>query len=80
MWAYEEVEKALADYKSKNIDYKGMMASYGDLKGFYLQTNYAMNTFDRQNYKETLEKLMNSMADAKKKQEPRKKFKFSRRD
>lgn len=37
-------------------------------------------TYDRQFYKEILEKLYNSMIELKKKFEPRKRFKFSRRE
>ena len=39
-----------------------------------------MKTYDRQSYKESLDKLYNTMIDLKKRFEPRKKFKFSRRD
>ena len=42
--------------------------------------SYALKTYDRQSYKESLDKLYNTMIDLKKRFEPRKKFKFSRRD
>lgn len=57
-----------------------MSESLGLLKGYYLEVNYALKTYDRQAYKETMDKLYNTMTDLKKKYEPRKKFKFSRRD
>ena len=56
------------------------MVPFNELKKYYLEVNYAMNTFDRQNYKESLERLLLNLTEAKKKLEPRKKFKFSRRD
>lgn len=40
---------------------------------------YALKTYDRQSYKEQLDKMYNNIIDLKKKSEPRKKFKFSRR-
>lgn len=38
-----------------------------------------MNTFDRQNYKEQLERMLQMITDTRKKLEPRKRFRFSRR-
>lgn len=74
------MEKAFGSYKDKSLDYASLMAIFNDLKKYYLEVNYAMNTFDRQNYKESLEKLLVNITEVKKKLEPRKKFKFSRRD
>ena len=75
-----EVEKALTGYKEKTQDYASVIVPFNELKKYYLEVNYAMNTFDRQNYKEALERLMVNLTDTKKKLEPRKKFKFSRKD
>lgn len=41
--------------------------------------SYALKTYDRQSYKQQLDKMYNTIIDLKKKFEPRKKFKFSRR-
>jgi uncharacterized membrane-anchored protein len=62
------------------VPFQVVSASLALLKGYYLEVNYALKTYDRQTYKETMDKLYNTMTDLKKKYEPRKKFKFSRRD
>lgn len=49
-----EIEKELASYKNKKQDYASVLALFNELKKYYLQVNYALNTFDRQNYKEAL--------------------------
>jgi glutamate/tyrosine decarboxylase-like PLP-dependent enzyme len=45
-----------------------------------LEINYALLTYDRQGYKEVLERVLTQMQDLKKQLEPRRKFKFSRPD
>lgn len=50
------------------------------MKEYYVNVSYALKTYDRQSYKEQLEKLYNTVIDLKKLNEPRRKFKFSRRD
>lgn len=49
-------------------------------KEYYVNVSYALKTYDRQGYKESLDKMYNTIIDLKKKHEPRRKFKFSRRD
>jgi hypothetical protein len=50
LW-HVEIEKAVGGYRAKEQDYSSVMRIYNDLKNYYLEVNYAMNTFDRQNYK-----------------------------
>lgn len=50
------------------------------MKNYYLEINYVLTTFDRQFYKELLEKINTTIFELRKKAEPKKKFKFKRRD
>lgn len=68
-----------AKYKLKEIPYEDLKQAFLRLKQYYLEINYVLMTYDRQIYKEILERLNNLMIDYKKQYEPRKKFKFSRR-
>ena len=67
-------------YRKQEVPYEDVLEKYNQLKDYYLKINYALLAFDRQTYKEALEKILNEMQDLKKKLEPRKRFKFSRRD
>ena len=55
------------------------MREFNETKEYYVTMCYALKTYDRQSYKEQLDKIYNNIIDLKKKCEPRKKFKFSRR-
>lgn len=68
--ALKKGEKTLAE----------LFAHYAKMKDYYLEINYALATYDRQYYKELLEKKHTNLLELKKKLEPKKKFKFSRRD
>ena len=50
------------------------------MKAYYLDINYVLTTYDRQYYREALEKINGNILDLKRKYQPKKKFKFSRRD
>ena len=50
------------------------------MKNYYLEINYVLTSYDRQFYKEALDKINTTIFELKKKAEPKKKFKFSRRD
>lgn len=50
------------------------------MKNYYLEINYVLTSYDRQFYKETLDKINANIFELRKKAEPKKKFKFSRRD
>lgn len=50
------------------------------LKEYYVGMSYALKTYDRQIYKEQIDKLSIAIVELRKVNEPRKKFRFSRRD
>jgi hypothetical protein len=50
------------------------------MKNYFVEINYVLTTYDRQYYKELLERTHAGLLEIKKKLEPKKKFKFSRRD
>ncbi len=56
------------------------MNVYAGVKEYYVTVSYVLKTYDRQIYKEQLDKMYNTIIELKKKHEPRKKFKFSRRE
>ena len=56
------------------------VAVYDLMKAYYLDINYVLTTYDRQYYKEALDKINTNILDLKRKYQPKKKFKFSRRD
>jgi len=49
------------------------------MKNYYLEMNYVLTSYDRQFYKEALEKINNQILELRKKAEPARRFKFSRR-
>ena len=62
-----EFQDLSAQYKQKRIVFQDLQKSYNKLKQYYLEVNYVLMTYDRQFYKEILEKLYNSMIELKKK-------------
>eukprot|EP00919_Chromeraceae_sp_WS-2016_P011904 GHVR01027834.1.p1 GENE.GHVR01027834.1~~GHVR01027834.1.p1 ORF type:complete len:106 (+),score=7.45 GHVR01027834.1:1278-1595(+) len=76
----EGIDQLMKKYKEKSITFQELHGEYHNLKEYYVNVSYALKTFDRQFYKESLEKMYHNIIDLKKKLEPRKKFKFSRRD
>lgn len=50
------------------------------IKDYLVNTNYALTTFDKQLYKEQIEKLEKLLYQLKNMIQPRQKFKFSRRE
>lgn len=57
-----------------------MTKQYNLMKNYYLEINYVLTSYDRHHYKELLDKLNTTILELRKKAEPKKKFKFSRRD
>lgn len=49
------------------------------MKNYYIEINYVLTSYDRQFYKELLEKLNTTIFELRKKAEPKKKFRFKRR-
>jgi len=65
--------------KKKEATLGDLTTHYVVMKNYYLEVNYVLTTYDRQFYKESLEKINNNILEMKRKLEPKKKFKFSRR-
>lgn len=57
-----------------------LFAHYNKMKSYFVEINYVLTTYDRQYYKELLERTHTGLLELKNKLEPKKKFKFSRRD
>ena len=74
------VNDEIKKYKAKECTFQDLMKVYETCKEYYVNVSYALKTYDRQSYKEALDKMYNSIMDLKKKHEPRKRFRFSRRD
>ena len=74
------MEELVASFKKKENQLGDLIDHYNKMKNYYLEINYVLTSYDRQFYKEALEKINNTILDLKRKYQPKKKFKFSRRD
>ena len=61
-----EVEALIEKYKTKQVAYEEVMVKFNLLKEYYLEINYALLTYDRQGYKEVLERVLTQIQDLKK--------------
>ena len=74
------MDRLIACFKKKELPSSELTRHYSKMKNYYLEINYVLTSYDRQFYKETLDKINTTIFELKKKAEPKKKFKFSRRD
>lgn len=70
----------IQQYKEGVINPEIIVSHYVTIKDYYVAVSYVLKTYDRQFYKETLEKIHTTMIELRKKREPKRKFKFSRRN
>lgn len=75
-----EMERLVAALKKGEAKLDDLSSHYNVMKNYFVEINYVLTTYDRQFYKEMLEKINNNFLEMKRKYEPKKKFKFSRRD
>ena len=61
-----EVEALIEKYRTKQVAYEEVMVKFNLLKEYYLEINYALLTYDRQGYKEVLERVLTQIQDLKK--------------
>jgi hypothetical protein len=74
------MDRLVAGFKKGEVKLSELVAHHQSMKAYYLEINYVLTSYDRQYYKEALEKINENIFELRKKAEPKKKFKFSRRD
>lgn len=74
------MDRLVTCFKKAEVSLADLTAHYEKIKAYYLEINYVLMSYDRQYYKETLEKINTNIFELRKKAEPKKKFKFSRRN
>ena len=74
------MDRLIACFKKTEVPATDLTAHHGKMKQYYLDINYVLTSYDRQFYQEALEKINTNIMELRKKAEPKKKFKFSRRD
>jgi len=53
----ESVQKKLLSYKTLNLTIEDIFLEFNVLKNYFVNTNYALTTYDKQQYKEQLDSL-----------------------
>ncbi|EGR29004.1 tubulin-specific chaperone c, putative [Ichthyophthirius multifiliis] len=74
---YDLLQNMLKQFNKETSSINEYFLEFKKLKDLFLQTNYALTTFDKQQYKEQLEKLEKTIFQAKEIAQPRTKFRFS---
>ena len=74
------MDNLVASFKKGEVPLIALSDHHSKMKNYYLEINYVLTSYDRQYYKEALEKINANIFEIRKKAEPKKKFKFSRRD
>lgn len=74
------MDRLIACHKKGEVPISALVDQHALMKNYYLEINYVLTSFDRQFYKELLEKINGIIFELRKKAEPKKKFKFKRRD
>jgi len=75
---YDEINNSLQS-PSENVKIDDLFDKLNNLKEYYVNASYSLATFDKQFYREQLEKLEKSMQEFREKNQPRKKFAFSKK-
>jgi hypothetical protein len=73
------MDRLIACHKNGELPIASLAEHHIVMKNYYLEINYVLTSYDRQFYKELLEKLNGIIFELRKKAEPKKKFKFKRR-
>lgn len=74
------MDNLIAKFKNGEAQLNDLSDHHAKMKTYYLDINYVLISYDRQYYKESLQKINTRIFEIRKKAEPKKKFKFSRRD
>lgn len=73
------MKKLIVDFKPETSTIDDLFIKYNELKDFYISTNHALTAYDKQQYKDLLDKLEIELYELKEKIQPRKKFSFSKK-
>jgi hypothetical protein len=75
---YDAINKELEEFKEGgNIDQ--LFLSFNDLKEYFINASYSLTLYDKRLYGEQLDKLEKSLQECREKNQPRKKFTFSKK-
>ncbi|KAL4454953.1 hypothetical protein ABPG74_006335 [Tetrahymena malaccensis] len=74
---YDKIQDMIKKFNKNTSNVEEFFSEFAKLKEYFVTTNYALTTFDKQQYKEQLEKMEKTIFQARDLARPRKKFRFS---
>ncbi|EAS00400.2 tubulin-specific chaperone C (macronuclear) [Tetrahymena thermophila SB210] len=74
---YDKIQDMIKKFNKNTSNVEEFFSEFAKLKEYFVTTNYALTTFDKQQYKEQLEKMEKNIFQARDLARPRKKFRFS---
>jgi len=76
---HDAISEGVQNPNKENVKIDELYEKFNALREYFVNASYSLTTFDKQLYKEQLEKLEKSLQEFREKNQPRKKFAFSKK-